>query len=241
MNIAEKTLQLKQDFDDVYEAGKNKEWSDFWDAFQYNGNRTNYINAFCGSGWNEITFFPKYDINADASGSNTNNAQSIFDGFNNTSMCEAFDFAERLEQQGVKLLTSSWEKHYLSFANMKVTRLPELDFSNAKNGGYTFQSSRSIITIDKIKSSVNTYWEGCFNYCEGLINLIIEGEIGKNINIRFSTKLSKASITSIINALSDNVTDKTATFSKTAKTNAFTDSEWATLIATKSNWTFSLA
>ena len=241
MSIADKLNTIAENQEKVFEAGKTKEWSDFWDNFQLNGNRTNYINAFSGAGWNYETFFPKYDINADASGGNSNNAQGIFSNFNNDSRYQAFDFAERLEKQGVKLLTSTWEKHYGSFSNMKVTRLPELDFSNASGGGYTFQGSIYLITIDKIISSVNTYWDGCFNYCYDLVNLIIEGEIGTNFIIRFSTKLSKASITSIVNALSDNVSGKTVTFSKTAKESAFTTDEWASLIATKPNWTFSLA
>ena len=55
------------------------------------------------------------------------------------------------------------------------------------------------------------------------------------------TKLSKASITSIINGLSADTSGNTVTLSKTAVNNAFTDDEWATLIATKSNWTISLS
>ena len=67
MDVAEKTLQLKQDIDEVYEAGKHKEWSDFWDAFQQKGKRTDYYYAFTGpspsaTGWNDVTFKPKYDI-----------------------------------------------------------------------------------------------------------------------------------------------------------------------------------
>ena len=38
MNITEKVLRQKQDFDDVYEAGKKAEYDAFWDAFQDNGN-----------------------------------------------------------------------------------------------------------------------------------------------------------------------------------------------------------
>lgn len=39
-----------------------KSWYDeFWDAYQQNGNRTGYAQAFYNS-WNDITFKPKYDI-----------------------------------------------------------------------------------------------------------------------------------------------------------------------------------
>ncbi len=52
--------------------------------------------------------------------------------------------------------------------------------------------------------------------------------------------LSKKSITSIINVLSDTAFEQTVTFKKTAKEAAFTDDEWTELTSTKPNWTFSL-
>lgn len=55
-----------------------------------------------------------------------------------------------------------------------------------------------------------------------------------------SSKLTKASLTSIINGLNADVTGQTLTLSKTAVNNAFTDAEWEALVATKTNWTISL-
>jgi hypothetical protein len=46
MTREEKVLQLKQDFDEVYDAGKQAEYDAFWDVFQNNGNRTDYARAF---------------------------------------------------------------------------------------------------------------------------------------------------------------------------------------------------
>lgn len=67
MDIVEKVLQLKQDFDDVYEAGKSAGGSDnfydtFWDNYQDYGDRTNYERGFWGSYWNENNFKPKYPL-----------------------------------------------------------------------------------------------------------------------------------------------------------------------------------
>lgn len=42
--------------------GKQEEYDRFWDAFQLNGTRTDYTNAFCGDGWNDVTYAPKYII-----------------------------------------------------------------------------------------------------------------------------------------------------------------------------------
>ncbi len=47
---------------EVYEAGKQAEYDAFWDAYQENGQRTNYTYAFYNRGWVDATFNPKYDI-----------------------------------------------------------------------------------------------------------------------------------------------------------------------------------
>jgi hypothetical protein len=70
--------------------------------------------------------------------------------------------------------------------------------------------------------------------------IFVEGSvIAVSINLQHSP-LTKASFESVVAALSPTVTGQTATFSKKAKEAAFTADEWAALIATKSNWTFSL-
>jgi hypothetical protein len=69
----------------------------------------------------------------------------------------------------------------------------------------------------------------------------------------WSTSLSKESITSIINALSDSTSGFSVTFSKQAVDNAFgyviddyewfdgtNSAEWKALVATKPNWTINL-
>ncbi|MBE6965534.1 MAG: hypothetical protein E7441_05815 [Ruminococcaceae bacterium] len=65
------------------------------------------------------------------------------------------------------------------------------------------------------------------------------GVINHSISFEWLT-LSKESITSIVNALSDSATGQTITFKKSAKEAAFTDTEWTELIATKPNWTLAL-
>ena len=45
-----------------YEEGKTAEWNAFWDAYQQNGNRRNYAQAFYSVGWDKDAFKPKYDI-----------------------------------------------------------------------------------------------------------------------------------------------------------------------------------
>ena len=75
--------------------------------------------------------------------------------------------------------------------------------------------------------------------------------IASSLDMKSCTLLSKASITSIINALSSTTSGLTVTLSKTAVNTAFetesggadgsTSQEWLALATTKSNWTISLA
>ena len=63
MDIAEKLIRAKADYDAVHEAGKQAEYHKFWDNFQQNGTRRNYWGAFTDAGWNDETFKPKYPLN----------------------------------------------------------------------------------------------------------------------------------------------------------------------------------
>lgn len=108
----------------------------------------------------------------------------------------------------------------------------------------TFNNASYLVTIRKFVVSEITQYSSSFTGCRSLENLTIEGIIGQNgLNFKDSTKLSKASITSVINALSTTTSSLTVTFSKTAVETAFgstTSQEWLALVATKSNWTISL-
>lgn len=70
MPIADGITQLKQDFDDVKEAGKKAERDTFWSVFQKYGEPANYFRAFDQDRFNDENYNPQYDI-ACASGSTT--------------------------------------------------------------------------------------------------------------------------------------------------------------------------
>lgn len=107
---------------------------------------------------------------------------------------------------------------------------------------YTFYQCFNLENARTLYINENTKYINTFNECNKLKEIRIVGLIGQNgFNVRWSTTMSKESITSIVNALSPTTSGLTVTLSKTAKENAFTDSEWATLIATKSNWNIALA
>jgi hypothetical protein len=112
--------------------------------------------------------------------------------------------------------------------------------------GNKLEEIRQPLLVDE-----NTKHGGGFESLYGLKEVRFNGTIGQNgLNFQWSTKLSKASIESVITALSPNTSGLSVTLSKTAVNAAFETSvgakdgsasaEWATLIATKQNWTINL-
>lgn len=64
MSIATDLQTIAENVPQVYAAGKQKQYDDFWDNYQYYGTRTDYNYAFGGAGWTDSLFNPKYPINA---------------------------------------------------------------------------------------------------------------------------------------------------------------------------------
>ena len=193
----------EQGYDRGYGEGQKAEYDKFWDNYQLNGNRGqsgygNYDSAFCGFGWNKDTFYPKYDI----SGEHT--AYRTFENFNSGG--EAFDLAQRLEECGVVLDTSE-SRFANAFTRCNVTRLPVIDTRGNTNAYINdcFNQCTELITIDKLilKDDPNIGMNNVFLNCSSLQNIVIEGIIGYNLNMRSSSKLTNASIQSIIDALYD--------------------------------------
>ena len=133
-----------------------------------------------------------------------------------------------------------------------LTTIPQLDTSNGTNFSYMFNSCSNLTNIPQLDTSNGTSFIHMFYNCTDLTNLTMTGTIKANgMDLHYSTKLSKASIISVINALSDTTNALKVQLSKTAVNNAFetsggvadgsTSEEWTTLIATKANWTIALS
>lgn len=229
MTIEKKLIRAKKDIDDACEAGKKAEYDKFWDIFQENGNKTHYGNAFAGYGWTPDIFFPKYNMTP----------QYTSSMFYQTNM--EIDLVQHLEECGVTLDTSKTLQFSSMFYNTRFTRVGVIDCRGSTAALTSmFAYSKYLKTIDKLIVSAVHTWNSAFLQCFALENITFEGVIGAAIDFKDCTKLSIASITSIINALSTTTRGLTITLSKVAKEAAFTADEWATLIATRTNWTISL-
>ncbi len=216
----------------VFEAGKKAEYDSFWDIYQQNGNRQSYYTAFAGEGWTNDTFKPKYDIRP------IGTAMMLF-----VSSKIDGDLVEILDKQGVVLDTSMSTNLSNAFSVSLFTRIGVVDTRGVAALSQTWHASYYLETIDKVilNNAGTTSFNMTFSACNQLKNLLIEGVIGQNgFDVSASRGLSHDSIVSIINALSTTTSGLAVTLSKTAVNNAFSDTEWATLIATKSNWTINL-
>lgn len=232
MSIAEKLQTIAENEQKVFEAGKKSEYDSFWDNYQDFGKRANYEFAFAGKGWTDKNFKPKYDIVLNGPYTGT----QMFTGSLIT------DLRKILEERNITLDISGNKNIGQFIQNSMIISVPTLDLSNASGvTGYAF-ATPNLKSIEKLISSEFTNWQdSTFNGATALETVIFDGVVAKNnLNLQWSTKLDKDSLTSIINALSMTTSGLTVTLSKTAVNTAFTDTEWATLIATKPNWTINL-
>ena len=244
MTREEKVLQLKQDFDEVYEAGKQAECDAFWDNLFDSVEWGSYNYFFAGTYWNDTTFKPNRDIVAGA-------GYTCLEMFRNNRVT---NIAETLEKQGVVLDVSGAGGWTNMFNAASTIRLPLLDFSSVKNYqlqlNSVFSGCTQLETIDKLIVTKELSYSNAFYNCNNLVNLLIEGVIGKSgLNLQWSTKLSKASIESIINHLdlTEGRPTTSITLSLTAVNNAFEGGadgdEFNDLCASArafGNWTISL-
>ena len=173
-----------------FQTGLQQEYDRFWNIYQDKGNRTDYSNAFCGLGWTDETFRPKYDLIAD-------NVSQMFRQANVT------DLKKTLSDWGVSLDTGS-AAYFTQFLQLSsVTAVPVVDMRNATNTTQAFGYT-PVVQIDKLIVSENTPWSNTFISCSKLTEIRFEGQIGTDgLSFAHSNLLSYDSLMSIIGCLKD--------------------------------------
>lgn len=231
-----------------FDAGKQAEREAFWNAYIPDG-LAQWQYVFYVR-WGENNFYPTKDLKPKG---------ALSFGFSSFGVV---NLTQRLKDCGVTLDTSGVTAGNYMFAfSSKITHLPTLSFVGlTEDVSNIFDGDKSIVEIEKIilKDDGSTTFSKWFRECYALTTIAFEGVIGQNIDFSACTKLSKASITNIINHLSDTVSGKTLTLSQTAVWDAFTyiwvdpetgeehdmgystSDEWNALEASKPNWTITL-
>ncbi|MBQ3557861.1 MAG: hypothetical protein IJA11_08730 [Oscillospiraceae bacterium] len=211
--------------------GKQAEYDRFWDEALKINTSLSWPYRFAGRSWTNETFAPPRDIVPAGSVSYMFAGSGVTDV---KGVCErlgiSIDFSKVTGVYG--LLADSEVQHFVAIDLRSVSALSSGPLFNATN----------LISVDKIilKDDGSQTISNFANNCRSLVDIEFEGVIGASINFQWSTELSKASIESIMAALSPTTSGLSVTFSATAVSNAFTDTEWATLANTRPNWTINL-
>lgn len=223
-------------------AGQISEYDRFWDSFQQNGERADYQYCFCGYAWDDANFKPKYKFRN--KGSRNGFMYMFFQSKGGITKLtpDMFD----MEQSDV------WYGNYM-FQHATIKEV-EIVLTNCISTGRMFQDFKGESLIIHKWTSDKTY-DSSFIGCINLKHLRwIDSEIGQQprvFDLSACTLLEAESIRNTISVLSDTASGSTIKFSLTAVNNAFetaegladgsTSAEWLDLIATKPNWTISLA
>lgn len=168
--------------------GKKSEYDAFWDVFQQNGTRTDYNNAFAGTGWQVETFKPKYKMQP-ISAYMMFRYMCVKDVLED---CCDIDFSKN----------KNWQ-YTFSYSFLTEIR-STINMTSDCSVSATFQNCLYLETISDLRFTENISMTNMFNYCYELTNLNITGVIGQSgLNLQSSSKLTHDSLMNIINALRD--------------------------------------
>jgi hypothetical protein len=210
---------------------------DFWSSIKESINEKGYSYAFAGKTWNANTFKPTFDI------APTDSANNMFCASNISNIKQSLEDCE------VKLDLSKATNCSNAFTTCATIALPEIDMRNATQHSNVFAYSSTLQSIDMVYFKEGLVVTDCFRNCTKLTHVIFGGTFSSTgLNLQWSTKLDKESITSIFNALSTTTSGLSVTLSKTAVNNAFgidvsdettfpEGSEYYKLRHSKDNWT----
>lgn len=230
---------LTVEYSSDYNAGQKNAYDAFWDAYQQNGNRTNYEYAFAGIGWTSESFKPKYPIAPTVMNGMFNGFKAVSDLTKTVGV--SFDFT--------KIAGSA---NY-AFAYSAITKLPKISCKkNSLGAGYLFHSARSLTTITELElpdtamtsSQATTQ---TFTSCAALENIKITGVIANTgFDLHWSTRLTIESLISILSALSKDsgvAAGKSITLptAAQAKINAFAAATAQYNAAIAAGWTIAFA
>ena len=194
MSIAEKLQTIAENEQRVFDAGKNTEWSEFWDNYQHKkGQPQRYRQAFSGVLWNERSFKPKYNIVP-------TDATQMFMNFGQDTQNGQMDLSARAGELGITVDFSQCSTFSACFSYARINKVGKIDCKSASDMGSMFQQS-SIETIDNVISHSNLKFTNTFQYASFLTHITFEGDIGNSISFADCSSLTPKSVQSIIDAL----------------------------------------
>lgn len=198
-----------------YEEGVQAEKVRFWNTYQTNGNRTNYLYAFAGAGWTDATYNPQYPLKIHTNG------QRVFYGSSITNTKVPIDIALPKTVPNVTQIFDNASK---------LQTIPELIVNQYTRLHASFADCGALANIDLITGKLsgngkNVVFGGCpcltKKSIENIVNALSDTPDTDGLSVTFNTDaVNKAFETS------EGVGD------------GATSSEWLALVASKSNWSF---
>lgn len=224
MTRAEKLTAIAENQTKVYEAGKAQGGGGEFEAFK----NMDSINNFFQSNYNSYYFDKLNELDL----SNIKRAQYVFQDNTTAKTIIIPSMPSIMLMHGMFMRCTSVE--YIEVDTSLVNVVTDL-----------FNGCTSLKEIGKpLDFSKATYMSRTFQDCTALEKVSFVGSINKSIDFHWSTKLASNSLNSIITHLSDTATGQTITLPTTAEANynaVYGEDAWATLVATKPNWTFAYA
>lgn len=179
-------------YDVGYGNGKQAEYDAFWDTYQENGNRVQYIYAFSGRGWTNENFKPKYAMHCGTGAYMFSGTGVTHLDTDKLDMSAAGDFAF--------MFYGSMSTNYLQY-------IGALNMSSATRTTNMFHSCGMLKEIELLTLPNDptklTNVQNMFNGCNNLQEVRFAGMIPLSISFQWSPKLSHDSLMSIIDALRD--------------------------------------
>ena len=219
-----KSGEIKPLIDGIQAGGGNDWYDTFWDAYQNNGKRKHFMNAFSGTGWTEVSFKPKYDLIIE-NGSSTFHMAAI-----NGSLIKILD------DLGVRFDTSGNKRFESMFSYSSFTEIPAIDLSQATHITQLFTGCQNLKNISVTNYPSTLAHSSAFSNLPALTNLSITGTIAKNFAVAGSPLLTDESVQGILDCLADLTGGTAQTLTLHADVGAkLTDAQKAT--ASAKNWT----
>jgi hypothetical protein len=173
--------QMPEEIKGIETGSEDSFYDDFWDAYQQNGEMTDYNTKFASGRFSSKSFYPKYDIRP------TKSAYSMMSSFP-----DELDLIQRLKDCGIVLDTTGCSTVSNMFAYSKyITTVPTIDASNSTSIQEMFSVCSKLHTVEKliVSSKITNAWN-TFNGCTQLKNIIFEGEIVASIYFNSSAYLT---------------------------------------------------
>ena len=189
-----------QGHEEGYNHGMDAQKYQWWYKYLTNSDgsvRTDYAYAFYGTGWNNYTFTPTQNLTV-LTGTSMFYQSRIEGSLSNILGNVSIDFSNCTTAPSC-------------FSSTRFSSLPALNMQNAGNLSNFFKDSSRLTSVDLFSVNKNALLTRAFEYCPALENITFGGTIAKSMDIHWSTKLSTASIKSLLGVLTETVTGVTIT------------------------------